>query len=195
MDFTERSEEIPDSLIASRFSYSRADKSNIQELSDLVNSAYRGESSRVGWTTEADFMDGFRTDPKRLASELAASPYRAILYLREISTGSIAGCVFLEQFQDENGMGCHLGMLTVKPTLQDQGLGRTLLELAETYARDSGASKISLGVIHLRETLMAWYERRGYSRTGKTKPFPYDELTTDVPKRDDLCFVLFEKAI
>jgi len=180
----------------SRFELAQADQSQLQEISDLVNSAYRGDSSRQGWTTEADFMDGLRTDPKRLASELSANPSRTILFLRESSTRAMVGCVFLERFEDEAGVGCYLGMLTVSPTLQDQGIGRLLLEHAESHAKTAwGASRVTLGVIQLRESLMAWYERRGYKKMGKTKPFPYDQLTTDVPLRNDLYFVMFEKQI
>jgi ribosomal protein S18 acetylase RimI-like enzyme len=141
-------------------------------------------------------MGGLRTDPERLASELSDGSNRTLLFLREVSTRAMVGCVFLERFEDEAGVGCYLGMLTVSPTLQDQGLGRLLLDHAEEYAKKTwGASRMTLGVIQLRESLMAWYERRGYKKTGMTKPFPYDQLTTDAPKRNDLYFVMFEKPI
>ena len=160
-----------------------------------MNSAYRGDSSRLGWTTEADFLDGQRTDPETLAAELGDSLGQVILCLRNSSGSEILGCVFLQRFDDEKGAGCYLGMLTVRPTLQDSGLGKVLLNEAETFARNWGATRMSLGVVHPRDTLMAWYERRGYRRTGETQAFPYGNPKNGIPKRDDLHFIMFEKSL
>jgi GNAT superfamily N-acetyltransferase len=171
-----------------------AEEADLNELAALVNSAYRGESSRAGWTTEADFLDGQRTDPEALAEALK-DMRRIILCLREEARGPIVGCVALERFSDARGKGCYLGMLTVKPTLQGKGLGKVLLGRAEEFARAGDATRMALGVIQLRPELMAWYERNGYVRTGETKPFPYNDPAAGTPKRPDLHFVLFEKQL
>jgi len=172
---------------------SPAEAGDLPEIVALVNSAYRGESSRAGWTTEADLLDGQRTDVESLAAEL--KPHCRILCLREKTGGPILASVFLELFKNEKGSGCYLGMLTVKPTSQTIGLGKYLLSAAEDFAKKAGAAWMTLGVIQLRETLIAWYERRGYHRTGATKPFPYGERRAGVPKRDNMHFVMFEKQI
>jgi GNAT superfamily N-acetyltransferase len=164
------------------------------ELSRLVNSAYRGDSSRRGWTTEADLLDGQRTDPDTLEQDLSR-PGVTILCLRESESGPILACVSLELFDDARGKGCHLGMLTVNPTLQAQGLGKILMQRSEAFARSRGAARMRLGVIQLREQLMQWYERRGYERTGETRPFPYGDEKWGLPRQADLHFVLFEKAL
>jgi len=167
-----------------------ADPSEFQAVADLVNSAYRGESSRAGWTTEADYLDGQRTDPATLARDLAETPGAVLLTLREAAEGPILGTVWLEPAKDH---AWYLGMLTVNPSLQDGRLGRGLLEAAEAHARSLGARRIEMTVVSIRDTLIAWYERRGYRRTGEVRPFPYGDARFGIPRRDDLAFVVLEK--
>jgi GNAT superfamily N-acetyltransferase len=176
------------------YSIRAATPADANELSTLVNSAYRGDSSRAGWTTEADILGGQRTDPSRLREEIEAEGCR-ILCLRESENGPILGCVFLELFAEGGRRGAYLGMLTVKPDIQARGLGKTLMNAAEEASRQWGAEAIHLGVIQVRTSLMEWYERRGYKKTGLTKPFPYGDLQFGSPRRDDLYFVIFEKRL
>lgn len=161
-------------------------------IADLVNSAYRGESSRQGWTTEADYLGGQRTDAETLARDLAAQAGAVLLTLREVADGPLMGCVWLEPA--EAGVW-YLGMLTVRPNLQDRRLGRTMLEAAERYVREQGANRVRMTVVHIRDTLIAWYERRGYVPTGARRPFPYADLRFGEPKREDLEFIVMEKAL
>jgi ribosomal protein S18 acetylase RimI-like enzyme len=86
-------------------------------------------------------------------------------------------------------------MLTVDPGRQAEGLGRALLTKAEDYVRKQGAARVQMTVISLRHSLIAWYERRGYRRTGASEPFPYGDDRVGVPLRDDLHFVVLEKAL
>src|ERR1700722_19855749 len=123
-----------------------AREADADEIARLVNSAYRGDSSRLGWTTEADFLDGQRTDPDSLRAEIR-NPSQRILCWRESTTGPILGCVFLERFERSNRVGCYLGMLTVSPKLQNNGLGKHLMHGAESFARAWGADHMVLGVI------------------------------------------------
>lgn len=157
-------------------------------IAALVNSAYRGDSSRQGWTTEADYLGGQRTSADLLAQSLG--PQAWILAARE--QGAILGCVFLELRPQAI---CYLGMLTIAPGLQARGLGRQLLAAAETFARAKGAAKMEMRVIQLRETLLAWYERRGYRLSGKQEPFPYGRMEFGLPQRDDLHFLVMEKEL
>jgi GNAT superfamily N-acetyltransferase len=175
-----------------KYSIHPATIQDAEEISRLVNSAYRGESSRAGWTTEADYLDGQRTNTEIIRGEISDPSRKIILCLREKPAGEILSCVLLEKISDDE---CYLGMLTVKPTLQAKGLGRILLEAAETRAREWGARRMSLTVVHVRDTLMAWYERRGYGRTKETKPFPYGDELFGLPKIEGLFFHVFKKEL
>jgi ribosomal protein S18 acetylase RimI-like enzyme len=174
-------------MTGDRLTVRPAGDNDIDELIELVNGAYRGNTSREGWTTEADFLDGRRTDSETLRQDMS---HGEILCLRDEL--QLLGCVYLEKISSET---TYLGMLTVRPAQQDRGFGRTLLAQAEEHARRQGARRITLGVIQLRESLIAWYERRGYRRTGEIKDFPYGDERFGAPKRDDLHFVLFEKEL
>jgi predicted N-acetyltransferase YhbS len=159
----------------------------------LINSAYRGEVSRQGWTTEADYMEGQRTDAGSLAADLAANPKAKLLLLRDRADAELLGTVWLEPV--EAGDVWYLGMLTVRPDLQDRQLGRSLLAAAEAAAAEEGARRVCMTVISIRDTLIAWYGRRGYRPTGERRPFPYHVEGIGRPLRDDLSFVVLEKAL
>jgi ribosomal protein S18 acetylase RimI-like enzyme len=169
-----------------------AGDADLEAVAALVNSAFRGDSSRAGWTTEAEFLGGQRTDPALLRAELAAHEGAVLLLLRDQPDGDLLGSVWLDP--EEPGVW-HLGMLTVRPDLQGRQLGRTLLAEAESYAAARGAERMRLTVIQVRDSLSAWYERRGYVRTGETKPFPYGDERFGLPLRDDLHFEVFEKRL
>ena len=165
---------------------------DLETIADLVNAAYRGESSRAGWTTEADYLDGQRTDAATLRRDLAGSEGAVILTLRDDEAGPIIGTVWLEP---DDPARWYLGMLTVKPDRQARQLGRAMLAAAETYVAERGGTHIEMTVVSIRDTLIAWYERRGYSRTGETRPFPYDNALFGVPKVAGLMFVVLEKGV
>lgn len=165
---------------------------DLADVAALVNSAYRGESSRVGWTTEADFIDGQRTDPATLKRDLVALPGAAILTLRDDADGALQACVWLEPAS--SGVW-YLGMLSVRPDQQDRQLGRRMIGAAEAHAAQRGAARMRMTVISIRPELIAWYERRGYRRTGETLPFPADDPLFGIPLRNDLEFVVLEKAL
>lgn len=165
-----------------------ASAADIAELVQLVNSAYRGESSKKGWTTEANLLEGeLRVDAPALSS-LMEQPGAIVLKYTN-PEGKIAGCVYLHPQE----AGLYLGMLTVSPLLQAGGIGRQLMQAAETHARTAGCSCIFMNVISLRSELIAWYERLGFYKTGETKP-----MTTDhrfgVPVQP-LEFVIMKKKI
>jgi ribosomal protein S18 acetylase RimI-like enzyme len=166
--------------------------SELEEIAAIVNSAYRGGASRAGWTSEADLLGGQRIDAASLAADLAAKPGATVLTMREREGGDILASVWLER---ADARRFYLGMLAVRPTLQAAGLGKALVAEAEARARAAGASVMRLTVIAQRETLIAWYERQGYARTGIVKPFPYHDSSVGEPKRADLSLVEFEKAL
>ena len=169
-----------------------ATDTDLEAVAALVNSAYRGDSSRAGWTTEADYLDGQRTDAAALRADLAARPDAFLLLMRDEPGGPLLGSVWLQPAGDDVW---YLGMLTVRPDLQSRQLGRSLLASAEAFAAARGAKGVRMTVIQIRDTLIAWYERRGYRRTGVTEPFPYGEDCFGQPRRDDLHFLVLEKTL
>lgn len=163
---------------------------DLPAIADLVNLAYRGDEAHKGWTTEAAFMGGQRTDAASLRADLAAKPGSTILTLREAEGDTPCGCVWLEPQGDGVWL---LGMLAVDPGQQAGGIGRTLIEGAAAHARAEGGKVIKLTVIDIRDTLIAWYERRGYARTG-FEPFPYNDRRIG-DTTGELRFVVMEKAL
>lgn len=170
-----------------------ATAADLPAVAALVNSAYRGETSRQGWTTEADYIDGQRTDADTLAQDLAGTPGARLLMLRDAPEGELLGTVWLEPTGDAEVW--YLGMLTVRPDLQARQLGRGLLAQAEAAAAALGARRVRMTVVAIRDTLIAWYQRRGYALTGETRPWPYDQPVYGEPRRGDLSFVVLEKAL
>ena len=169
-------------------------------LSALVNSAYRGDPSRVGWTTEADLLGGQRTDPAALREFMAAgeTALDRVLLVYEGTAGGTGldrlpeACVQLER----RGYDAYLGMLTVQPVRQASCLGKRLLDAAEGWAAARwGTRTIIMTVITQRPELIAWYERRGYHATGETAPFPYGDTRFGEPKRPDLQFIVLRKPL
>lgn len=167
-----------------------ATAADLPAIAELVNTAYRGDDS--GWTSEGEYMGGSRTDAETLRRDLAANPDARLLALRDGPEAPLLGCVWLEP---AGGEDWYLGMLTIRTDLQDRRLGRDLLLAAETFAADSGARRVRMTVINVRTELIAWYERRGYVRTGEILPFPYEDCPFGVPRRPDLSFVVLAREL
>jgi ribosomal protein S18 acetylase RimI-like enzyme len=136
-------------------------------LKALLEAAYRGDSARQGWNHEADILDDERTSLEELDA-LLADPAVTILTARG-GASNLIGCVAVTRKGETLG---YLGMLCVLPTLQSAGLGRKLLDAAEDLARAKGIAAMEMTVIDSRESLIAWYVRRGYALTGERRPFP-----------------------
>jgi ribosomal protein S18 acetylase RimI-like enzyme len=170
--------------------YRFAEARDVPAIVTLVESAYRGDSSREGWTTEADLLDGQRTDIEAVDSVLAAPG--SVILLAE-ADGELAATCHLDR---QAGAEVYLGMLAVQPSSQGQGWGRQILAEAERVAQlDWRASTMTMTVIAQRPELIAWYGRRGYLPTGETRPFPYGEDRAGVPRRSDLHFVVLAKPL
>lgn len=168
-----------------------AETGDTASLLALVNSVYRGDSSRFGWTTEADLLDGQRTDLTALNAFLNRPAENAVMLLAEFD-GKVIACLQLEHHLE----CAHLGMLSVAADLQDRGIGRQMLAAAEDHARNVWrATLLTLSVIHLRHELIAWYQRRGFVVTGERDEFPYDDSRFGIPRRDDLWFITLQKSL
>lgn len=167
-----------------------ATNEDIELLLNLIHSAYRGDRARNGWTHEADLLDGQRTDHAALR-EILDDPGQRILIAEE--DGVATGCV---QISDEGDGAAYLGMLSITPERQTQGLGRMLIQSAEEQsAKLFGATRMEMTVIRQRAELIAYYERRGYRRTGMERPFPVDDPRFGIPRRRDLSFVVLAKLL
>lgn len=172
-----------------RLSFRRAGPEDVTDLLALVESAYRGEESRRGWTTEADLLDGRRTDAGQLA-EAVGAPGSVVLVAER--SGELVGCCQLVG----HGERAELGLFAVRPSLQGGGIGRALVAAAEALVhREWSARAMSMKVVAQRAELLAWYGRLGYRPTGETAPFPYGDERFGVPRRADLEFVVLEKAL
>lgn len=166
-----------------------AGPADVDALVALVTSAYRGESSRGGWTTEADLLQGQRTDAAAVLATIEEA--RSELLVAE-SEHEIVACVNVADREDAG----YLGMFAVSPTWQGGGLGKQVMVAAERYVQQVwGLTSMRMTVIEQRTELIAFYQRRGYRLTGRTEPFPYGEERFGVPQRDDLRFVVLEKQL
>ena len=162
---------------------------DIPALIALVTSAYRGDASKQGWTTEADMLDGQRIDAEALRHDIERTDSRILLALEK---GEVLACAHVAI---EDGTG-YFGMFAVSPDQQGSGVGKRMMAEAERLAReDWGLPGMRMTVIDIRDELIAFYERRGYRRTGIKKPFPYGDPRYGIPTRDDLRFEVLEKDL
>ena len=162
---------------------------DVERIVDLIESAYRGDRSRIGWTTEADLLDGQRTDRAEIRKILANPRARLILCQ---AGQDLLGCILVRDDEDS----AYVGMLAVNPRLQQRGIGRRLLAEAERVAKTQfGARMARMTVIVQRQDLIQWYVRRGYAVTNRREPFPYGNPRFGLPRRPDLEFVVLERSL
>ncbi|MBX7550914.1 GNAT family N-acetyltransferase [Streptomyces sp. NPDC004232] len=174
---------------ATSVTFRDATDADVDALVALIESAYRGDASRAGWTTEADILEGQRTDPEGVLDVIKSPDSRLLAVERD---GRIVACCQLEHRGDH----AYFGMFAVSPTMQGAGLGKVVMAEAERRAREAwGVGEMRMTVISVRDDLIAWYERRGYRRTGQMSPFPYGDERFGIPQRADLQFELLVKPL
>jgi GNAT superfamily N-acetyltransferase len=165
-------------------------EADLEDVAALTNWAYRGMGDQSSWTVES-YLEGERTTVEALQDDLASKPHGRLLIWRAPS-GELLGHFWLEPLGSDTW---YIGLLSVRPDRQDQKLGRSLLEAAEDVARQARARRMQMTVINVRDTLIAWYQRRGYLLTGETRPFPYGDDRFGRPLREDLHFVVLEREL
>lgn len=203
-------------MSASTLTFRKATAADVPALLALVKSAYRGEDSRQGWTTEADFVADERIDEAGLLGKINAPGSTVLLATTTTNTSPanapgpgvgedaaaaaaaetlLACCEVLRHPQPSDLS--YFGLFAVNPRLQNGGIGRKMLAEAERYAREEmGAARMEMTVVWLREELIAWYVRRGYVVVeGERRPFPYEGLVNGKALRDDLYFLVLRKDL
>jgi len=184
--------------MARPLTFTVATPADIPALLPLIRSAYRGEESRKGWTSEADLLTGERIDAAGMLTKVV-DPDGVILLVRDPSGVLVGCCELLRRAGDGSGGSrvAYFGLFAVSPLRQGAGLGRQVLEWAERYARDTWATEVlEMNVIWTRAELIEWYRRRGYTTTGETRPFPYEHLPPgSAAVRADLHFEVLVKRL
>ena len=165
----------------------KATLQDIPSLNILINSAYRGETSKKGWTTEAHLLEGKRTTEEELTEIILDSKNT---FLKFTENDQIIGSVLLVEKEHQ----LYLGMLTVSPELQNSGIGKKMLAEAENHAKSLGLSTLSMTVVSVRAELIAWYKRHGYVDTGKRELFPASDIHINISDKP-LEFIYLEKKI
>lgn len=176
-------------VIAPMLAFRSATTDDVDRVVELVESAYRGEPSRAGWTTEADLLGGRRTDAEAVTG-LMARPGSLVL-LADDARG-LAACCHLERRPDGTA---YFGMFAVRPAAQGGGIGRAVVAEAIRRSLEWGAAQLRMTVIRQRDDLIAWYRRLGFEPTGETEPWPYGDERYGVAKRPDLEFVVMAKEL
>ncbi|WP_256645277.1 GNAT family N-acetyltransferase [Thermomonas paludicola] len=169
--------------------FRNATEDDLAALVALVTCSYRGDTSRAGWTTEADLLDGNRIDADVLRADLQR-PLSRVVVMEE--SAALVACAHV----CADGDAGYFGMFAVAPERQGSGIGKQLLAECERIAGDDWQlPAMRMTVIDVRDELIAFYQRRGYRRTGVFKPFPYGDARFGLPKRADLRFEVLEKRL
>lgn len=167
-----------------------AAEADVSAVVSLLNRAYRGHGAEAGWTTEAGLIDGERISEATLRQEIQDKPHATLLVWQP--KDQIEGCVWLEPGAEDTW---YLGSLAIAPQRQNQQFGRLLLAAAEGWILVRGGRTVKMTVIEARDTLLDWYERRGYRRTGETEPFPVSDTRFGIPTQPGLTFAVLTKTL
>lgn len=172
---------------ARELAFRAATPDDVPAVVALVESAYRGDSSRRGWTTEADLVDGSRTSVEDVRATISRPRSRIVLAERN---GDLLACAHVA----DDGEAGYFGLFSVRPDLQGAGIGKAVMSEAERVVHEEwGLPVLRMTVIDVRQELIAFYQRHGYRRTGEIKPFPYGNDRVGQPRRSDLQFEILEK--
>lgn len=170
----------------------KAELVDAEAITKLVNSAYRGDASRKGWTTEADLLDGLRTTTQDVAKIIKRDD---AFMLIGVLKDEIVACMVCEWQALAGKNAAHFGMIAVKPTLQNKGYGKLLMKAAEAIAmREWRVVGFYLTVISIRHELIEFYERLGFKKTGEFKDFPQNHEMWQ-PKVPDLNLLYMAKLV
>jgi GNAT superfamily N-acetyltransferase len=175
----------PDPIDFSRFRLEKAQPNQSNKICGLINLTYRGE---VGWTRETHIVQGNRTNRQEIEAAII-NPDAHFFVVNQ--TRRLASCIYVEKQVNS----AYIGFFSVHPSLQGRGIGKYILKQAETFAlNELGTKKFIMFVVSQRSELIAFYERRGYARSGKIEAYPL-HLGIGVPKVDGLTIEYLEKNV
>jgi len=171
-----------------KWTFRQAESKDIKAIVKLVDSAYRGDSSRQGWTTEADLLDGRRTFSEEVAGIISAEK-NTIILLEDVD--KLLASVHVKKLSGDGSnsesVRAYLGMFAVEPLSQNLGIGKAVMAYAEKFVLEEWqCSEMEMTVIRQRVELIEWYEKLGYRVTGETRAFPYWDERYGIPKQEDL---------
>ena len=177
-----------------KLSFREAENKDVEQLISLVDSAYRGESSRQGWTTEADLLDGRRTFTEEVVDIIGAPSNKIILVEND---SELLASVHIKKSHSSGKINrAYLGMFAVSPRHQNKGIGKSVLQYVEKLVADEWkVQEVEMTVIRQRSELIRWYEKLGYRITGEKRDFPYGDVRYGIPKREDLELLVMVKKV
>jgi GNAT superfamily N-acetyltransferase len=177
-----------ESNIIDKIQFHKAKVEQAEDITALVNSVYRGENSKKGWTTEAYFLDGIRITSGKVGQIIREENSVILLAMLE---DKMLGCVHLEKEKDFGW----LGMLSVDVNYQAHGIGKVIIDKSERYVKEVfGCNVMQMKVIGKRKELIEYYLRRGYKFTGEREDFLSTAGTFGDPK-EPLHFVILSKKL
>ncbi|MEP7765535.1 GNAT family N-acetyltransferase [Sanguibacter sp. 25GB23B1] len=177
-------------MLSDALTFRPATSADLPAVVALVNSAYRGDASRAGWTTETDLVGGPRADVEMLRADIERPGSRIVL---AESGGEVFGCAHVTRISDR---AAYFGLFAVRPTTQGNGVGSRLLAEAERVAREEWQlAELTMTVLDARPELLAYYGRRGYRPTGDLEPFPPADADMIEILRDGLQLVVLSKDL
>lgn len=139
---------------------------------DLVNECYRGNKN---WTNESHLVSGDRLTDKELCKEVQDMTMLVAVLMRGNEEEAIIGCI-KTGIVHKTVVGAldvpagYIGTFAVKPAYGSKGLGTRLLNAAEAFCRSQGATRMVLDVLSVRNEIMAWYKRCGYTLSSSSVP-------------------------
>lgn len=136
----------------------KAKQSDALSLKKCVEAAYHHYISRIG------------KPPGPMLDDYSEVIRRHIVFLAE--TDEIVGVFVLIRTQS----GILLDNVAVHPKEQGNGLGRRLIEIAESEARDLGFEKLDLYTHELMNENINIYRTLGYIETGRKEESGYNRV-------------------
>lgn len=137
---------------------------DIAECVRIIKESFRTVADEFGFTAEnAPRFTAFATTEDRLKWHFSGEHRPMYVYYDK---GSIVGYYSL-LLQDNKE--CELNNLCVIPSHRHKGIGEELLMNAFKVAKETGCTKMNIGIVEENQTLRKWYEKFGFIHIGTQK--------------------------
>ncbi|KAF4950316.1 hypothetical protein FGADI_8299 [Fusarium gaditjirri] len=165
-----------------------ATEDDAPRLQELIEAAFRFTDAHIDWVGSPELSATFTIDISVIVDRITSDDSK-FLVASDVPNGPIIACVNVMRTAPDYGRLCHLA---VDPTLQRGGLGKKLVAYGEEYlTKDFGVGKIGLNALHTRKSLIKWYEKLGYVRTGEMTEIPLERFESDTT----IVFTEFNKTV